>query len=152
MELTQPLEENNLTPTPLVTDSLPSLDQASAVLTLEQGNTILQEAITLANEENLQKLQIVWQNQALAKAQTFAINHYNSYSQTFEVEFEYLDEPVISSYSNTTQVVIISRESWRYSGPNATDQESFEFIYTLIPREGQWVISDYTHRNLPDPE
>jgi hypothetical protein len=106
----------------------------------------------LAKEENFQHLPIVWQKPALAQPQTFALNQYNSYSQPFEVEFEYLAEPVISSYSTTTQVVIISRESWRYSGPNATDQESFEFIYTLVPMEGQWVISDYTYRNLPDPE
>jgi hypothetical protein len=117
---------------------------------VETGNDLLHDAIILANEENLQKMETVWQGEALTTARDFATELYERYAKPLQVEFEYLAAPRIERQLASNRLVVTSQERWTYGGPTKTDhQEAFRFIYTLTRRNGQWVISDYSYLNLP---
>lgn len=119
---------------------------------MEAGNNLLHNAINLANEENMQKLETVWQGQALATAQAFAAEIYEQYAKPLNVEFEYLTLPIIESRLPQNRLVVTSQERWTYGGPTKIDhQESFKFIYTVTRQNGQWVIIQYSYLNLPQP-
>ena len=122
------------------------------IAAVEAGNDLLHDAIIEATEENLQKMEIVWQGKALTTARAFATNIYDRYAKPLNVEFEYLSPPTIDSQLPGNRLVVTSSERWTYGGPTKTDyQEAFKFIYTLTRRNGQWVITEYSFLNLPLP-
>jgi hypothetical protein len=124
----------------------------AAIAAVEAGNGLLHDAIIEATEENLQKMETVWQGKALTTARAFATNIYDRYAKPLRVEFEYLKPPTLDSQLSGNRLVISSSERWTYGGPTKTDyQEAFQFIYTLIRRNGQWVITEYSFLNLPLP-
>jgi hypothetical protein len=134
-----------------LTSTLTLADRQAVINTVEEGNLLLREAISLANQENIQKLETVWQGQALTKAQNFVTDLYGRYIKPFEVQFEYIVSPTISSQSTGDQVIVVSQEAWFYRGPTEVNQETFEFTYTLDKEEERWVITRYSYLNLPTP-
>jgi hypothetical protein len=119
---------------------------------VEAGNELLHDAIIEANRENLQRMAIVWQGNALTTARAFATDIYERYAKPLQVEFAYLTPPAIDSQLPGNRLVVTSSERWTYGGPTKTDyQEAFKFVYTLTPRNGQWVITEYGFLNLPLP-
>ena len=145
-----PANQAGLTLTPIITTPLTPADRDTIVATVEEGNLLLREALSLANEQNLQKLETVWQGQALTKAQNFAADIYRRYAKPFEVKFEYLSQPVINQ-NEAGRLTVISRETWTYQGQKGVENESFEFVYTLARADEHWVIIQYSYRNLPTP-
>lgn len=143
------------TPAPPPVEPPPDLsaaEQETILATVKDGNSLLRKAVAEASEENLQNLTARWQGDALPVARNFAINLYESYAKPFEVEFEYLTFPFINSDRNQRgEIVVISRERWSYNGPTTTQEETFEFIYSLSQIDGRWMITDYIYRNLRLP-
>lgn len=124
-------------------------DQQAAITAVREGNLLLREAILLANEENLTRLETIWQGRALTIARSFATEVYERYTQPIEVDFDYVVGPVIQDAGgNAGEVTVISRENWRYRGADETEDELFEFTYRLGWQDGRWVITSYTYRNL----
>lgn len=140
-----------VTPRPVITATLGPADRLAAVDTLEDANTLLQNAIALANEENLENLGEIWQDTALTNITDFAQELYDRYAQPFTVTFEYISPPRIREQLDNGDIVMVSREKWFYGGPTTVNEEAFEFIYTLSQRNGRWLITRYTYRNLPLP-
>jgi hypothetical protein len=126
-------------------------DRQTAIAVVEEGNILLREATALANEENIQSLQTVWQGLGLTVATDFATKLYERYAKPFDVEFEYITLPKVEEQSSPDEVIVTSRERWSYVGPTKRDEEAFEFSYTLNRQDGRWVITRYTYRNLPFP-
>lgn len=119
---------------------------------VEEGNVLLREAIREATDENLEAMETVWRGLGLQVAQKFATSIYDQYSKPVEVQFEYIRPPALEPPGEADEVVVTSREKWRYGGPTKIDHEEvFEFIYTLVREDGRWVISRYTYRNVPLP-
>lgn len=140
------------TPTPTVTPTptLPATVRQAAIAAVEAGNDLLHDAMIEASEENLQKMETVWQGKALTTARAFATDIYDRYAKPLNVQFEYLSRPAIESQLAGTGLVVTSQERWTYGGPTKTDrQEAFRFIYILTQRNGQWVITEYSFINLP---
>jgi hypothetical protein len=122
----------------------------AAIAAVEAGNDLLHDAIVEASEENLQKMETVWQGKALVTARAFATDIYDRYAKPLNVEFEYLNRPAIESQLAANRLVVTSSERWTYGGPTKSDyQEAFKFIYTITRRNGQWVITEYNFLNLP---
>lgn len=122
----------------------------AAIAAVEAGNDLLHNAIIEATEDNLQKMETVWQGQALPTARAFAADIYDRYAKPLRVDFEYLNPPAITGQLPSNRLVVTSSERWFYGGPTKTDyQEAFQFIYTLTRRSGQWVITEYSFLNLP---
>ena len=122
----------------------------AAIAAVEAGNDLLHDAIVEATEDNLQKMETVWQGKALATARAFATDIYDRYAKPLNVKFEYLNRPAIESQLPGNRLVVTSSERWTYGGPTKTDyQEAFRFIYTITRRNGQWVITEYNFLNLP---
>ncbi len=139
-------------PTPSPQGTLTFSERQAVITTVEEANSLLREAMTLANEENLERMETVWQGLALRVARNFATELYDKYAKPIQVRFEYLKPPTIDPASKEDEVIVTSREQWTYGGPTKFDrEEAFEFIYTLEKVEGQWVITRYTYRNLPTP-
>ncbi len=126
-------------------------DRQAAIDALDQANRLLEVAISLPNEENLQSLAQIWHGQALSGISDFAIELYERYSQPFEARFEYMTPPRIVDQSPAGEIVVISNEKWRYGGPTATDEEAFKFTYTLSRVDDHWMIIQYDFLNLPLP-
>jgi hypothetical protein len=145
-----PTSQAGLALTSSITTPLTPADRETIVTTVEEGNLLLREAISLANEQNLQKLETIWQGQALTKSQNFAADIYRRYAKPFEVKFEYLTRPAISQ-SEAGQLTVVSRETWTYQGQKGVESESFEFVYRLAQTNERWVIIQYSYRNLPAP-
>lgn len=150
--LDQAERELTSTATAILEGSVALADRQAAISVVETGNLLLREAIANANEENLQELERVWRGLGLQVAKSFATGLYERYSKPLEVEFEFIQRPEIDPESSAEEIVVSSREKWRYGGPTKIDhEEAFEFIYTLNQDDGQWVISRYTYRNLVIP-
>jgi len=126
-------------------------DRQAVIATVEEGNLLLRAAVSLANQENIRKLEEIWQGRALEKAQAFATELYGRYAKPFDVQFEYIVAPTLSPESSLEQAVVISQEAWAYQGRTGVDSESFEFTYTLSNEAGRWVIIMYSYLNLPTP-
>ena len=135
----------------VLTAPLTIAEKQAAIAVVEEGNFLLREAISLANQENIQKLEAVWRGRAFTKAQDFATEIYEKYRKPFDVQFEYVISPTVSSQSTPDQIVVVSQETWIYEGPNETEQEAFEFTYTLNKEDERWVINQYSYLNLPAP-
>ncbi len=128
---------------------MPSVRQA-AVRAVQTGNELLQAAITEASDENLQRLETVWQGRALTIARNFATQLYNQYAKPLQVKVEYLVPPGVESQLPGNRLVVTSQERWSYGGPTKTDRrEAFKFVYTLTQKSGQWLITEYSFLNLP---
>jgi hypothetical protein len=132
-------------PTAPPTPTIPGATYQAVVATVETGNDLLHAAIIEANEANLQKMDSVWQDQALPIARDFATNVYNRYAKPRTVEFEYLSPPTIYGQLPDDRLLVTSSERWTYGGPIKPDyQEDYKFNYTLTQRNGQWVITRYS--------
>ena len=141
---------NTPTATPSPTPTLRPASRQAIIATVEEGNELLHEAIELANEENLENLEQIWRDRALATARAFATRLYETYTKPLQVQFEYITEPLISIQISETRVGVVSREKWRYGGPTRIDhEEAFEFNYVLSQEDGVWLITEYSFRNLP---
>jgi hypothetical protein len=145
------VEENQATATvtilPQATLSL--AERESVVEVVKEGNILLQEAISQAEDENLQSLETIWRNLAFQVAQRFATEIYEQYSKPVVVEFEYLELPTVDRQSTYDEVTVTSRERWAYGGPTKIDREEvFDFIYILTREDDDWIISRYTYRNV----
>jgi hypothetical protein len=128
-----------------------SLADTQAVLdVVEDGNALLREAISLANEENITNLEQVWQGRALEKAEEFATDVYDRYAKPFDVEFKYLQVPAIGR-STPDEVTVVSQEIWTYGGATDINQEAFEFTYVVSRQDDVWVITYYSYLNVPAP-
>jgi hypothetical protein len=135
--------------TPTVQPGPTADDRQAAIAAVRQGNLLLREAILLASEENLKRLETIWQGRALTVAQNFAAEVYGRYAKPIEVDFDYVVGPAIQDAgSDAGEVIVLSRENWHYRGANETEDELFEFMYTLVRQDGRWVITSYTYRNL----
>jgi hypothetical protein len=126
-------------------------DRQAAVASLEEANLLLQEAIGLANEENLEALGTIWQDEALTGITGFASELYDRYAKPLTVGFEYLSPPRITGQNSANEILVTTTEQWSYGGPTTVNQESFEFTYTLTQKDGRWVITNYRFLNLPLP-
>jgi hypothetical protein len=135
----------------IIVATVSTTDRQAAVTTLEEANLLLQEAIGLANEENLEALGTVWQGEAQTGITEFASELYNRYAKPFTVGFEYLSPPRVTGQNFANEIVITTRERWSYGGPTSVNQESFEFTYNLTQKDGRWVITKYRYLNLPLP-
>jgi len=138
-----------LFPIPTITVTLVLTGRQAAIDTLEEANKLLRNAIALANKENIENLGAVWRDRALTNIADFASELYGRYAKPFSVDFEYISPPTIRDRLSNGDIVVISRERWRYGGPTAVDEEAFEFVYTFSQREGRWVITKYSYKNLP---
>ncbi|MBN1220881.1 MAG: hypothetical protein JXM69_18305 [Anaerolineae bacterium] len=139
---------SNTTP---LTAPLTLEDQQAVLATVKEGNLLLREAISLANQTNLENLEEVWQDKAFEKAHDFVTGIYGRYAKPFDVQFEYIIPPIVSKESNLKQAVVVSQESWVYQGRTGVDAEAFEFTYVLQKEAGRWRITRYTYLNLPTP-
>jgi hypothetical protein len=147
-----PLPTSNVVEvSPTVAATLTVADRQAVVATIEEGNLLLQNAISLANEDNIKKLEVIWQGRALTRVADFATGLYGRYAKPFTASFDFVVPPSISAQNSAGEVVITSREKWSYSGPSKTDEESFEFTYTVRLADEGWVITKYSYRNLPLP-
>lgn len=143
--------DTQITSTGSLTAPLTLTDRQEAIAAVEEGNLLLREAISLANEENVRQLEKMWQGKALDKAQNFVTDLYGRYAKPFDVRFEYIISPTISSESTLKQAIIVSQESWAYQGRTGVDTEAFEFTYTLSKETGRWIITRYYYLNLTTP-
>lgn len=153
---TRPSPTATATATPAVTPTpqpTPTFGERQAALeTVRNGNALLREAISLANEENIANLETVWEGKALTVIEKFALDLNDRYTRRpLTVAFEYVRPPAIETQPETGQLVVTSQENWSYSGPTTTYREAFEFIYSLERVNGRWMITTYTFRNLPTP-
>ncbi len=140
---------DTVTPSATITQTVLSPAVRQAVLaTVGEANGLLRDALAEASEENLKNLGSLWQGKTLDSIGEFAVDMNSRYSRPFNVDFEYVTPPAISDRSVPGQVVVFTREKWSYGGPSTTNEEAFEFIYTLIPQGDHWVISRYTYRNI----
>jgi len=130
--------------------SLISIDEESVTAIIKEANLLLQDAITLPSEENMAKLGELWQDRALTKVKNFATNQYEKYRKPFSTQFEFIISPTITEESSD-QIIVTSRERWSYGGTSKTNEESFDFIYTLTWEDNRWIITQYSYRNLPSP-
>jgi hypothetical protein len=121
------------------------------VQAVREANTILRNTIVLANENNLNNLDVVWRDKALTVIKRFVTELYDRYARPFTVRFEYISPPLVTGQNSANQVAVTSREKWRYSGPTKTHEETFEFVYQLNQQDGRWVIISYTYRSLKLP-
>lgn len=145
-----PTPTDTATPTVTPTPTVPATVRQAAIAAVEAGNDLLHDAIIEATEDNLQKMDTVWQDKALPTARAFATDIYDRYAKPLRVDFEYLKRPAITEQLSGNRLVVTSSERWSYGGPTKTDyQEAFQFIYTLTRRSGQWVITEYSFLNLP---
>jgi hypothetical protein len=145
------LNEADIDESGVLTAPFSLADQQDVIATVKESNLLLREAISLANQENVEKLEKVWQGRALDKAQNFVSDLYGRYVKPFEVEFEYITLPIVSSQSTLNQAIVVSQEAWIYQGRSGTHREVFEFTYTLNKENGRWVIAQYSYRNLFTP-
>lgn len=148
------LPETEETPTPTGTPppaTLTFTEREAIIAAVEEGNILLRESISLANRENLEKLESVWQGLALDKAQNFAARIYERYAKPLDVQFEYIVTPTVTDQSVRNQATVVSHESWTYGTSVNAEREAFEFTYILDKEEGRWVITQYSYRNLPTP-
>jgi hypothetical protein len=143
----QPNIETTAVPTVVISPA----DSQAVLRTVEDGNALLREAISLANEENLAGLESVWQGRALEKAEAFAIDLYDRYAKPFDVEFKFLSVPTIKR-STPEEITVVSQEIWNYGGQTVIIQEAFEFTYVLSRGDDGWVITYYSYLNVPIPE
>lgn len=133
----------------LIASRVSLADQQAALNTVREANSLLRLAITRASPENLANLQRLWQGQALTDTKSYAIEVNSRYKEPFDVELDYATPLTVSEQSVPRQIVVFSNEKWTYGGPSRQDQENFEFIYTVTPKDDGWVISRYTYRNWP---
>ena len=144
--------EPTATPTISPRATLSFVERQAVVGAVEEGNVLLQEAIVQGDEENLQKMEIVWQDLAFQVAKNFAAEIHEQYAKPVEVQFEYVQSPTIDPQSSRNEVIVTSREKWAYGGPTKIDKEEiFDFIYTLTEIDGDWIITRYTYRNVSSP-
>jgi hypothetical protein len=137
----------NITPQPTLT----IVERNEVITAVQEGNKLLRDAVALANQDNLDNLEGVWQGKALTVVEGFATNLYDRYTHPFTVDFEYISPPVVGNPVGPGQVGVTSREKWSYGGPSQVHQEAFEFIYTLKKQNDEWIITWYSYRNLPVP-
>jgi hypothetical protein len=144
--------EPTATPTISPRATLSFVERQAVVEAVEEGNVLLQEAIVQGDEDNFQKMEIVWQDLAFRVAKNFAAKIHEQYAKPVEVQFEYVQTPTIAPQSSRNEVVVTSREKWAYGGPTKIDKEEiFDFIYTLTEKDGGWIITRYTYRNVSSP-
>jgi len=140
----------NIDTTDVQTVTMSPADTRAVLRTVEDGNALLREAISLANEENIANLEYVWQDRALEKAEEFATELYDRYAKPFDVEFKYLEIPAIKR-GTPDEVTVVSQEIWTYKGRTDINQEAFEFTYVLSREDGEWIITYYSFLNVPTP-
>jgi hypothetical protein len=150
-ERSTPSDQLGISESKVLTFPLTIAEKQAAIAVIEEGNLLFREAISLANQENIQKLETVWRGRAFTKAQDFAIEIYERYKKPFDVQFEYIIPPTISSQSTSDQIIVVSQETWIYEGATKTEQEAFEFTYTLNKEDERWVINQYSYLNLSAP-
>ena len=98
------------------------------------------------------KLETLWADNALRKVEAFALETNERYtSRPFTVQLDYIRSPAVQSQVSIRQVLVSTRERWTYSGPTTSNEESFDFIYTLSQRGDNWIITNFTFRNLETP-
>lgn len=137
------------TPTPVPT--LIASERRAVLAALRNGNEALRSTIESATDENLAELETFWAGRALNEVRAFAIDTNQRYTSPFTVDLEYLQQPFVSSRISTRQVFVTTREQWTYGGPTTAIQERFEFIYTLSRRADNWIITNFSFRNLEAP-
>jgi len=98
---------------------------------------------------NLGALETAWRGDALKDAQAFAQDLSRRYTRPLEVTFVYLSSPSAREGILPDTAVVTSTETWTYAGSRSARSESFEFTYTLSPRDSSWIIIAYSYHNVP---
>jgi hypothetical protein len=120
-------------------------EEREAIAAIEAANELLRTAVTESSIGNLAALETLWRGKALVKAQAFAQDFNQRYLRPLEVTCVYLAPPRAVKGDLPDTAYVISAEAWTYAGPKSTQDESFEFTYSLR-REGEgWVIIDYDY-------
>ena len=135
-------------PTPDARATVSVADRRAAIFAVNDANDLLREAIIQASEKNIEEMGEVWQGDAFTAIENFATKINQRYGQTLLVDYQYVMQPEIGEASTPGQIIIVTREQWRYGEPGDQKQELFEFNYTLTPNDDRWVITRYSYRNL----
>lgn len=120
------------------------------IAAVEAANELLRAAVIEPSIGNLAALELRWRGEALAKAQAFAQDLSQRYLRPLEVTFVYFLPPRALEGNLPDMSVVISTETWTYTGPQASHSETFEFTYTLSQLEESWVIIDYLYGSAPN--
>ncbi len=144
-----PLATATFTPSPAPVATLSPAQEREAIAAVEAANELLRDAVIQPSIGNLAELEVLWQGEALAKAQAFAQDLYSRYLRPLDVTFSYLHPPVVRARPSSDTAIVTSTEVWTYAGPHASRRESFEFTYTLSQQDDGWVITNYSYRNVP---
>jgi hypothetical protein len=116
-----------------------------AIAAIEAANELLRTAITESSIGNLAALETLWRGKALVKAQAFAQDFNQRYLRPLEVTCVYLTPPRAVKGDLPDTAYVISAEAWTYAGPKSTQDESFEFTYSLRREGDGWIIIDYDY-------
>jgi hypothetical protein len=139
------------TPAPTVTPvaTLAPAQAAQAIAAVEKANDLLRAAVVEPSIGNMAALETTWRGDALKDAQAFAQDLSRRYLRPLEVTFVYLNPPSVREGILPDTAMVISTETWTYTGPLSTRSESFEFTYTMAPQDSSWIIIAYSYRNVP---
>jgi hypothetical protein len=137
------------TPSPAPIATLSPEQTSEAIAAVEAANELLRAAVIQPSIGNLAGLETMWRGEALAKAQAFAQDLSRRYLRPLEVTFVYLLPPAVHAGTSSDTAIVISTETWTYTGPHASRRESFEFTYTLSRQDEGWVITHYGYLNAP---
>lgn len=154
-----PTPSHTPTPSPMLSFTLsptatatPTADPArQAIAALERANEALRLAIELPSPERLETLAAYWQDRAFPNARTFVFAIIKLVGRPVRASYVYLIPPLATYDQRSGMVHVDAIEIWTYAGSRITYQEQFAFHYVLAWREADWVIVDYTYRNMPTP-
>ncbi len=127
-------------------------EAAQAVAAVEHANEALRQAVADPTAGNLAALETLWTQDALAKAQAFAIGPSRLVGQPTEVSYAHLMAPEVTRSVTPGHLSVGVTEVWTYSGPRDTYTESFQFFYSLALIDGQWRIVNYSYIDVPQSQ
>jgi hypothetical protein len=133
------------TPSPTPTVPVSPAERGAAIAAIEQANELLRLAVAQPTADNLEALQAMWTEEALARAQEFAREPSLIVGKPTEVSYAHLMPPVVQRSVVPEHLTVSVIEVWTYSGPKDQYTESFEFFYTLSQQSGEWRIANYSY-------
>ncbi|MGC8879954.1 MAG: hypothetical protein ACP5R2_12095, partial [Anaerolineae bacterium] len=138
------------TASPTVT-ATPTADQArQAIAAVERANEALRLALELPSPERLDVLGEHWKDRSFPNVRTFVFSIIKLVGRPVrQVSYVYLVPPLATYDRSNGMAYVDAIEIWTYAGSAVTYTERFAFHYVLARREADWVIVDYTYRNVP---
>ncbi len=136
-------------PSPTVT-ATPTVDPArQAIAAVERANEALRLALEMPSPERLKALATYWQDRAFPNVRAFVFAMIKLVGRPVRASYVYLIPPLATHDRLNGVAHVNAIEIWTYEGSAITYQEQFAFHYVLAQREADWVIVDYTYRNVP---